>query len=314
MRYRRLGRSGVQLSEIGLGSWLTYGNAVELETARKCHHKAFDVGINFFDTANVYATGEAEKCLSKILPDFPRDEYVLATKCYFGMGEKPNQRGLSRKHIMEQCDLSLQRLGADYVDLYQCHRYDEDTPLDETLRALDDLVTAGKVLYVGVSEWSAEQIMDAHRIAERLGLDPIVSNQPCYNLLRRQIERAVIPVSEHLGVGQVVYSPLGQGVLTGKYSGGKVPEGSRAADDKQNQFIKGYLRPENIEKADKLKPVAEEAGLTLAQLAVAWCLRLPNVTSAIVGASRPEQVEDNAGASGVELSDEVLAKIDEIVA
>jgi aryl-alcohol dehydrogenase-like predicted oxidoreductase len=199
------------------------------------------------------------------------------------------------------------------VDLYQCHRYDEDTPLDETLRALDDLVTAGKLLYVGVSEWSAEQILDAHRVAERLGLDPIVSNQPCYNLLRRQIERAVIPVSEHLGVGQVVYSPLGQGVLTGKYSGGEIPEESRAADDKQNQFIKGYLRPENIEKADRLKPIAEEAGLTLAQLAVAWCLRLPNVRSAIVGASRPEQVEDNAGASGVELSDEVLGKIDEIV-
>jgi len=313
MEYRRLGRSGLQLSEIGLGSWLTYGNAVELETARECHRKAFDLGINFFDTANVYAIGDAERCLSKIVPDFPRDEYVLATKCYFRMGEKPNQSGLSRKHIMEQCNLSLQRLGVDYVDLYQCHRYDENTPLDETLRALDDLVTAGKVLYVGVSEWSAEQILDAHRIADQLGLDPIVSNQPCYNMLRREIERAVIPVSEHLGVGQVVYSPLGQGVLTGKYSGGKIPEDSRAADDRQNQFIKGYLKPENIEKADKLKPVAEEAGLSLAQLAVAWCLRQPNLTSAIVGASRPEQVEDNVGASGVELSDEVLRKIDEIV-
>jgi aryl-alcohol dehydrogenase-like predicted oxidoreductase len=314
MQYRRLGRSGLQLSEIGLGSWLTYGNAVELETARKCHHKAFDLGINFFDTANVYATGEAERCLSKILPDFPRDEYVLATKCYFAMGEKPNQRGLSRKHIREQCDLSLQRLGVDYVDLYQCHRYDENTPLDETLRALDDLVRAGKVLYVGVSEWPAHRIVEAHRIAERLGLDRIVSNQPCYNMLRRQIERAVIPICEHLGVGQVVYSPLGQGVLTGKYSGGKIPPDSRAADDRQNQFIKGYLRPENIEKADKLKPVAEEAGLSLPQLAVAWCLRLPNVTTAIVGASRPQQVQENAAAGGVQLSDELLAKIDAILA
>ncbi len=313
MQYRRLGRSGLQLSEIGLGSWLTYGNAVELEEARKCFHKAFDLGINFFDTANNYAEGDAERCLSKILPDFPRDEYVVATKCYFPVGEKPNQSGLSRKHIREQCDRSLQRLGVDYIDLYQCHRYDENTPLDETLRALDDLVRAGKVLYVGGSEWPADRILEAHRIAERLGLDRMVSNQPRYNMLARQIERAVIPMCEHLGVGQVVYSALGQGVLTGKYSGGEIPADSRAADDRQNQFIKGVLTPQNIERADKLAPVAEEAGVSPAQLAIAWCLRQANVTSAIVGASRPDQVEENAAASGAELSDDVLKKIDRIV-
>jgi voltage-dependent potassium channel beta subunit len=315
MQYRHLGRAGVRISEVGLGSWLTYGNAVENRTAEECIHKAYELGINFFDTANVYARGESEKVVGQALKVYPRESYVLATKVFFPMGDGPNDRGLSRKHIFEQCHLSLKRLGADYIDLYQCHRYDAETPLEETLRALDDLVTQGKVLYVGVSEWSATQIGDACHMARALNLDKIVSNQPYYNMLGRNIEREVIPLCEREGIGQVVFSPLAQGVLTGKYLPGQPPPpDSRAADEKQNMFMGGNLNDETLQKVQKLKPIAEEVGVSLPQLALAWCLRQPNVSSVIAGASKPSQVEQNAAASGVTLSPEILQRIDETLA
>jgi aryl-alcohol dehydrogenase-like predicted oxidoreductase len=313
MEYRRLGKAGVKVSEVALGSWLTYGNATENETATQCVHRAYELGINFFDTANVYARGESEKVVGAALKQFPRDSYVLATKVFFPMGDGPNDRGLSRKHIMEQCHLSLKRLGTDYIDLYQCHRYDDSVPLEETLRALDDLVTQGKVLYVGVSEWNASQIGDALALAEKYNLDKIVSNQPYYNMLGRGIEKEVLPLCEREGIGQVVFSPLAQGVLTGKYKPGQAaPEGTRAADPKQNQFMNGgNLNQEQLEKVEKLRPIAEGEGLSMAQLALAWCLRQPMVSSVIIGASRPQQVDDNAVASGKKLSEETLKQIDQ---
>jgi voltage-dependent potassium channel beta subunit len=315
MRYRKLGAWGVKLSEIGLGSWLTYGGYVEDEQATACIQRAFELGVNFFDTANVYRRGAAEEVTGRALKAFRRDDYVLATKVYFPMGEGPNDRGLSRKHIMEQCHASLRRLDVDYIDLYQCHRPDEDTPLEETLRALDDLVTQGKVLYVGVSMWSAERIDEACRIQHKLNLDPIVSNQPEYSLLTRDIEEDVLPVSRQLGIGQVAYSPIAQGVLAGKYKPGEQPPpNTRAATPGDSDFMERFMRDDLLEAVQNLRPIAEELGITMAQLAIAWVLREPGVSSAIVGASRPEQVDENVAASGVELSPEVLARIDEVVA
>ena len=227
MRYRKVGVWGLRVSEIGLGSWLTYGGSVEDKAAIDCIHRAFELGVNFFDTANVYRRGAAEEVTGRALKDFRRDDYVLATKVYFPMGDGPNDRGLSRKHIMEQCHASLRRLGVDYVDLYQCHRPDESTPLEETLRALDDIVSQGKALYVGVSMWSAELLDEARRLQQKLNLDPIVSNQPEYSMLHRDIEEHVLPVSKQLGIGQVVYSPIAQGVLAGKYRPGEKPAAGR---------------------------------------------------------------------------------------
>jgi voltage-dependent potassium channel beta subunit len=311
VEYRRLGRSGVKVSEISLGSWLTYGGSVAEERARACIHKAYELGINFFDTANVYMRGTAEEIVGRALKGFERDSYVLATKVYFPMGEGPNDRGLSRKHIIEQCHASLERLGVDYVDLYQCHRYDEDAPLEETLRALDDLVRQGKILYVGVSEWTADQIADALRLAEEMNLERIVSNQPRYNMIQRQIEAEVIPLCEREGVGQVVFSPLAQGVLTGKYRAGEIPEqGTRAADPESNRFMQQVMNEEVLSAVGKLSSVASDAGLSMSQLALAWVLQHDNVSSAIIGASRPEQVEDNAEAAGVRLSTQVVSEID----
>jgi aryl-alcohol dehydrogenase-like predicted oxidoreductase len=315
VEYRNLGGSGVKVSEISLGSWLTYGGSVAGEQARACIHRAYDLGINFFDTANVYMRGAAEEIVGDALRGFDRDSYFLATKVYFPMGDGPNDRGLSRKHITEQCHASLRRLGVDYVDLYQCHRYDESTPLEETLRALDDLVRQGKVLYVGVSEWTADQIADALRIAKEMNLDRIVSNQPRYNMIQRQIEAEVVPLSEREGVGQVVFSPLAQGILTGKYRPGDAPEeGTRAADPESSRFMQPLMTEEVLSAVDKIRPIAEEAGLTMPQLALAWVLRQPNVSSAIIGASRPEQVEDNAAASGAELPPGALDRLDDILA
>jgi voltage-dependent potassium channel beta subunit len=314
MRYRKLGKWGVKVSEISLGSWLTYGGYVEDQRAIACIHRAFELGINFFDTANVYRRGAAEEVTGRALKDFRRDDYFLATKVYFPMGDGPNDRGLSRKHIMEQCHHSLRRLGVDYIDLYQCHRPDEDTPLEETLRALDDLVTQGKVLYVGVSMWSAERIDEAFRLHEKWNLDPLVSNQPEYSLLTRDIEDDVLPVSKQLGLGQVVYSPLAQGVLTGKYKPGEqAPAGTRAATA-DSGFMERFMRNDVLEAVQNLRPIADELGITMAQLAIAWVLREPGVASAIVGASRPEQVDDNVAASGIELPPEALARIDEVLA
>ena len=314
MEYRRLGNSGVKVSEISLGSWLTYGGSVAEEQARSCIDRAYEIGINFFDTANVYMRGAAEEIVGLALREFERDSYFLATKVYFPMGEGPNDRGLSRKHVTEQCHASLRRLGVDYIDLYQCHRYDENTPLEETLRALDDLVRQGKVLYIGVSEWTEDQISDALRISSEMNLDRIVSNQPQYNMIQRRIEAGVIPLCEREGVGQVVFSPLAQGVLTGKYRPGDAPEeGTRAADPESNRFMQQLMNEEVLSAVDELRSVASEADLSMPQLALAWVLRQDNVSSAIIGASRPEQVDDNAAASGVKLPADVLSEIDGIL-
>jgi aryl-alcohol dehydrogenase-like predicted oxidoreductase len=314
MNYRTLGRSGLKVSEISLGSWLTYGRAVDRQQSRACVLRAYELGINLFDTSNAYFGGAAEEVLGEVLSELPRTELVVATKVFFPMGEGPNDRGLSRKHVMEQCHASLRRLRTDYVDLYQCHRYDPETPLEETLRALDDLVAQGKVLYTGVSEWKAGQIAEAVGLQERLGLRRLISNQPEYSILARQIEPEILPTSERLGLGQLVWSPLAQGALTGKYRPGEAPPpGSRAADETSNRFMSPFLGDEVLRGVERLRPDAQALGISLAQLALAWVLRRPSVASAIIGATRPEQVEDNAGASGVTLPDEVLERVEESV-
>lgn len=314
MKYRNLGRTGLKVSEIGLGSWLTYGTAAEQQAADACIEAAFEQGINFFDTANAYNRGEGEKAIGAALGKYERSSYVLSTKVFFPMGDGPNDRGLSRKHIMEQCEASLKRLGTDYIDVYFCHRYDSDTPVDETLRALDDLTAQGKILYAGVSEWTAAQIQSAAGITERRNLRPLASNQPIYNLFERYIEDEVLPVSAEAGLGQVVFSPLAQGILTGKYKPGQKPSaGTRGADDTVNQVIGSYLRDDVLGVTQELNELAGQLGLKLSQLALAWVLRQPGVSSAIIGASRPGQVRENAEASGVTLSEETLAKIDELM-
>jgi aryl-alcohol dehydrogenase-like predicted oxidoreductase len=314
MEYRRLGRAGVQVSSISLGSWLTYGSG-NVDTGIQCIKTAYDLGVNFFDTANVYRRGEAEEVVGTAVKDFRRDTFVLATKVFFPMHDGPNGSGLSRKHIMEQCEASLRRLGVEYVDLYQCHRYDDNTPLEETLRALDDLVTQGKALYVGVSEWSAVQIDDAVAIARELNLDRIVSNQPIYNLLERYIEGEIIPLCEREGIGQIVFSPLAQGVLTGKYKPGQQPPSdSRASNPEINAFMGGDLMSDQtLEAVQRLQDVARDGGYSLPELALAWVLRQPNVSSAIIGASRPEQVEQNVKAADITLTDDILERIDEVL-
>jgi aryl-alcohol dehydrogenase-like predicted oxidoreductase len=305
----------VKVSEISLGSWLTYGGSVEDERAIACIHRAFDLGVNFFDTANVYRRGAAEEVTARALKGIRRDDYVLATKVYFAMGDGPNDRGLSRKHIMEQCHASLRRLSVDYVDLYQCHRADASVPLEETLRALDDLVTQGKALYVGVSQWPAELIEQARELQVELNLDPLASNQPEYSLLQREIEEDVLPVSKRWGIGQVVWSPLAQGVLTGKYRPGeRPPEGTRAATPGDQDMMTRFMRDDVLAAVEDLAPIADDLGITMAQLALSWVLREPGVSSAIVGASRPEQVEQNVAASGIDLDDDVLARIDDALA
>jgi voltage-dependent potassium channel beta subunit len=318
VKYRKLGKYGVKVSEVSLGSWLTYGGATEEETARLCIEKAFDLGINFFDTANAYARGKSEEVVGRTLKNYDRDDLVVATKVFFPMGDGPNDKGLSRKHIFEQCHLSLKRLQMDYIDLYQCHRYDTETPLEETLMALDDLVRQGKILYYGVSQWSAGQIAHAVDLARGRNLHPPVSNQPYYNMLGRDLEKEVMPLCGREGLGLVVYSPLAQGILTGKYKPGQpIPEGTRASDPNQNMFMgvqEGQLNQDTLEKVQKLQPIAERAGASMSQLALAWCLRRPEVSSVIIGASRPQQVEDNARASDISLSPQDLAEIDTILA
>ena len=314
MQYRNLGRSGLKVSEISLGSWRTYGNSTEATAAEAIIDRGYELGVDFFDTANVYAQGAAEKIVGKALARYPRESFVLATKVYFPMGDGPNDRGLSRKHIMEQAHLSLKRLNMDYVDIYYCHRYDDNAPIEETLRALDDLLRQGKALYIGISEWTGAQIERAMAVADRYLLDRVVVNQPQYSMLYRNIEADVLPVSKRYGVGQVVFSPLAQGILTGKYhSPDDFPPDSRAADPKSNQWILGLLTQANLDRVEKLKPIAAGLGVTLSQLALAWVLREPGISSALVGASRVSQLEDNVGASGVVIPPADLAKIEEIL-
>lgn len=311
MQYRQLGKWGVKVSEVSLGSWLTFGHATDEETAIQCIHRAYELGINLFDTANVYARGRSEEVVGKALKAFRRDSYVLATKVYFPMGDGPNDRGLSRKHIFEQCHASLRRLGTDYIDLYQCHRYDANTPLEETVRAMGDLIRQGKILYWGVSEWSAAQILEATYLCRQMNIDPPVSNQPHYNMLGREIEKEVLPLCERIGMGNIVFSPLAQGVLTGKYQpGSPPPPDTRAADEKSNMFMRWLMSDEVLTRVQRLRPIAERNGWSMAQLALAWCLRQPAVSSVIIGARKVSQIEDNVKASGLVLSPEAQRDID----
>jgi 1-deoxyxylulose-5-phosphate synthase len=309
MRRRTLGSSDLVVSEISLGSWMTYGGSVERERAEACVAKAFELGIDFIDTANVYSGGGAEEFLGEVLADRPRDSYVLATKLYFPMSD--TDRGLSREQVAKQIDASLRRLRTDYVDLYQCHRYDWDTPLEETMEALSEVVRQGKARYLGFSEWPEEKIREAQAMD---GVEHFVSSQPQYSMIWRGPERDVIPASKELGISQIVWSPLGQGILTGKYRPGEPPPGdSRAAHERMNYFMDRAGDQELLERVQRLRPVADELGLSMAQLALAWVLREENVAAAIIGATRPEQVEDNAAASGVALDPATLERIDEIL-
>jgi len=306
MNLRKLGSSEIEVSEISLGSWLTYSGGVAREQARACVEAAFDAGINFIDTANVYGRGASETLLGEVLSGHERSSYVLATKVYFEMS--PTDRGLSAAQIHKQIDASLARLQTDYVDLYQCHRYDEDTPLQETMTALTEVVRAGKARHIGFSEWPVERIDESLALAD---VERFLSSQPQYSMLWRRPEAEVIPLCTHEQISQIVWSPLGQGVLTGKYLPGQPPPpDSRAASAEMSGFIDRLIEPRVLEAVQRLRPIAEEAGLTMAQLALAWVLREPNVASAIVGASRPEQVHANASASGVALSEDTLAAID----
>jgi aryl-alcohol dehydrogenase-like predicted oxidoreductase len=310
MEYRKLGASGLKVSEISLGSWLTYGGYVDKQQAFATIDRAYELGINFFDTANVYRRGESEEIVGEALTKYPRSSYVLATKVRGPMGDLPNLQGLSRKHIIEQCHASLRRLGVEYIDLYYCHYPDADTTMEETLRAMDDLVRQGKILYVGISNMSSSDIAKAVSVTEKFGLYPIAANQPLYNMFANEIEKEIIPLCERNGIGQVVYSPLAQGVLAGKYrSIADAPPSSRVSDKDGNQAVQSWLKEEYLFKARRLQKIAGEFDLTLSQLALAWTLRFANVSSAIIGASRPGQVDENVRASGVRLTEEQWARV-----
>ena len=315
MEFRYLGNSGFKISEITFGNWLTHGSQVENDVATQCVRAALDAGISTFDTADVYANTVAETVLGSALKDERRESLEIFTKVFGPTGPKGhNDLGLSRKHIMESINGSLRRLQTDYVDLYQAHRYDYETPLEETMRAFADIVRQGKALYIGVSEWTANQIRDGHALAEELGFQ-LISNQPQYSMLWRVIEAEVIPTSEELGLSQIVWSPMAQGVLSGKYHPGKpAPEGSRATDSKGgSRMIERWMSNEVLTGVQQLKPIAEEAGLTMAQLSIAWVLQNKNVASAIMGASRPEQIEKNVAAAGVKLDAVIMDKIDAVI-
>jgi aryl-alcohol dehydrogenase-like predicted oxidoreductase len=314
MEYRSLGRSGLKVSAVTYGNWLTHGSQVAEDAAMQCVNAALDAGITTFDTADAYAEGRAEEVLGRALKGERRSGVEVLTKAYWPVGDGANERGLSRKHLMESIDASLGRLQMEYVDVYQAHRYDVETPLEETMQAYADIVRAGKALYIGVSEWRAEQIRAAKAIADDLGV-PLISNQPQYSALYRVIEAEVIPTCTELGLSQIVFSPIAQGVLTGKYQPGQpLPAGSRATDEKGGAgMIKGLLRDEVLERVQLLRPLAEQVQLSMAAFAVAWVLQGDNVASAIIGASRPEQVHDNVKAAGVALPSEIKAQVDEIL-
>ncbi|WP_153397633.1 aldo/keto reductase family protein [Ornithinicoccus halotolerans] len=314
MEFRYLGNSGLKISAITYGNWLTHGSQVENEVAHACVRAALEHGISTFDTADVYANTKAETVLGEALRGERREDLEIFTKVYWPTGPKgKNDTGLSRKHIMESIDGSLRRLQTDYVDLYQAHRYDTETPLEETMQAFADIVRQGKALYIGVSEWTADQLREGHRLSRELGFQ-LISSQPQYSMLWRVIEAEVVPACEELGISQIVWSPLAQGVLSGKYLPGQAPEpGSRAADEQMGKGMAGFLREEVLTAVQQLRPLADQAGLTMPQLALAWVLQNPNVASALVGASRPEQVQDNVKAAGVRLEPDLLAAIDDVL-
>lgn len=315
MEFRRLGRSGLKISEIAYGNWLTHATSVEEETAHACVKAALEAGITTFDTADIYAMTKAEAVLGRALAGQRREGLEIFTKVYWPTGPGMNDRGLSRKHIMESCNASLKRLQTDYVDLYQAHRFDYETPLEETMRAFDDLVGQGKVLYVGVSEWNAEQIRAANAIAEQMGFNRLVSNQPQYNMIWRVIESQVIPACDEAGMGQIVWSPIAQGILTGKYLPGQpAPAGTRGADPDLGRFLQKWMRDDLLTAVQELGSIASDHGLTRGQLAIAWVLQNPSISAAIVGATRPEQVHENVKASGVKLSADAMAAIDQLLA
>ncbi len=314
MKHRFLGRSGLKISEISYGNWITHGSQVEEDAANACVRAALDSGITTFDTADVYAATRAEAVLGRALHGLRRESLEIFTKVYWPTGDGPNDRGLSRKHVMESINGSLRRLQTDYVDLYQAHRYDYETPLEETMRAFDDVVRSGKALYIGVSEWDSDQIRRATEIAEQMGFDRLISNQPQYSMLYRVIEAEVVPTSVELGLGQIVWSPIAQGILTGKYLPGQpAPAGSRATDPTSGFFTEELRTDKILTRVQGLRPLAEQAGLTMAQLAVAWVLQHDFISSAIIGATRPEQVLENVAASGVVLDESLMAAIDEVL-
>jgi len=314
MQYRQLGKWGAKLSAVGLGSYLTIGLKLDEQESWETVKAAYDLGINFFDTADAYNIGEGERVIGKCLRNFPRHSYFLITKVHAAMGPGPNDAGLSKKHIFEGCDASLQRLGLEYVDLYMCHRPDPSTPLEETVRAMEDLARAGKILYWGVSEWPAEMMVEANAIASRIGARPIAVNEPRYSLLYRYPERSVFPTTLQQGIGNVTFSSLAHGMLTGKYRPGQpIPEGTRGADDKTNMVLNMmYMTEENKAKSQEFARIAGDLGATPATLALAWCLRLPAVTSTIIGATRASQIEENVKAADLVIPDDVLKKLDEM--
>lgn len=312
MHYRTLGHSGLKLSVIGLGSWLTLGSTVDRDTARACVRRAVELGVNFIDTANVYARGAAEEVLGPILKELDRDALVLATKVYFPMGESPNERGLSRKHIRAQIDHSLRRLQVDYVDLYQCHRFDETTPLEETCEMMNDLVRAGKILYWGTSEWNADQITSAITLCRAHGWAVPVSNQPQYNALWRRIENRVLPTSESYGIGNVVWSPLAMGI-TGKYTDAQRPPAGTRAAGAYSEMMEDYFTQPILDAVSQLSAIAKQAGVTLAQLSLAWVLRQPAVTSAIIGATSVDHIDDNVAAGGLHIDPTLFEEMNDIL-
>jgi len=312
MKHRRLGRGGVQVSEVVLGSWLTFGSSVDEERTRAVVRAALEHGITTFDTADVYALGKAEETLGRALVGVPRKDYVLASKVFWPTGDGPNDRGLSRKHVFESCEASLRRLRTEYLDVFQCHRFDPETPLEETVRAMEDLVRAGKTHYWGVSVWSGAQIEEGLRVARAANGYGMIVNQPEYSLLERGIEAEVLPTCRRLGVGQWAFSPLAQGALTGKYSGAKRPAGSRGADAQRNRFMERYLAPGVLDRIDRFARLAWESGTTPSRLALAWCLAQPGVDAVVVGATKPEQVADDAQAPDVPLDATLLARIEEL--
>ncbi len=321
MEYRQLGHCGLKLSTIGLGSWLTFGTAVDKAVARACVQRAWELGVNFIDTANIYGRGAAEETLGPILKELNRDELVIATKVYFPMGDGVNERGLSRKHIRHQIDRSLQRLRLEFVDLYQCHRYDSSTPLEETCATMNDLIAQGKILYWGVSEWNADQIVAAVTLCRAVGWSPPVSNQPQYSALWRRIEARVLPTSAEYGLGNVVWSPLAMGILTGKYTDvANPPPGTRAAPVGDGEgvavareMMSDYFTQPVLDAVGRAKAIATKAGCSLAQLALAWCLRQPAVTSAIVGATKPEHVDDNVAAADLQLDPAIIEEFGRVL-